>query len=334
MNCILNNFKTGFGFGFAHHFMGGLLAPFMPNFSFFNQYSNPYSSYMGSCFNFVPQRKNYFPTEFLKFDNLSYQQSIWDTSFNQQAIFNAGLSTSFDSMPLSYNNGISNSLLDFYNDLGFDSISSSKGNLKTKKSKDKVKVTANAEELAKKWQKLKPKAKDITKEFCQKVIDISKEIECTPDDLMTVINLETAGTFSPSVQNKNTKATGLIQFMPNTAASLFTSAEKAQKMTKEEQMVYIEKLKSMSAIEQLDYVKKFLINGKNTRKITGSIDATTLYCLIFWPEAATKEDSFVIAKNDHDKTEDTYDLNKGLDANKDNVITRGDLRARVAEFMA
>lgn len=319
MNCILNNFKTGFGFGFVHHFMGGLLAPFVPNFSFFNQYSNPYSSYMGSCFNFVPQRNNYFPTEFLKFDNLSYQQSIWNTSFNQQATFNTGLSMSFDSMPLSYNNGISNSLLDFYNDLGFDSISSSKGNLKTKKSKDKVKVTANAEELAKKWQKLKPKAKDITKEFCQKVIDISKEIECTPDDLMTVINLETAGTFSPSVQNKDTKATGLIQFMPKTAKSLDTTTEK---------------LKSMSAIEQLDYVKKFLINGKNTRKITGSIDATTLYCLIFWPEAATKEDSFVIAKNDHDKTEDTYDLNKGLDANKDNVITRGDLRARVAEFMA
>ena len=140
MNCILNNFKTGFGFGFAHHFMGGLLAPFMPNFSFFNQYSNPYSSYMGSCFNFVPQRKNYFPTEFLKFDNLSYQQSIWNTSFNQQAIFNTGLSTSFDSMQLSYNNGISNSLLDFYNDLGFGSILSSKGNSKTKKPKDKAKT--------------------------------------------------------------------------------------------------------------------------------------------------------------------------------------------------
>lgn len=324
MNCILNNFKTGFGFGFAHHFMGGLLAPFMPNFSFFNQYSNPYSGYMGSCFNFVPQRKNYFPTEFLKFDDYSvsknsYKQSLWDMSFKQQIPLNMDLSTSFEDITLNYHHGISDSLMDFYSDLSFDSVSGSKGNSKTKKPKDKVKVTANAEELAKKWQDFKPKAKDITKEFCQKVIDISKEIGCAPDDLMTVINLETGGTFSPSVQNKDTKATGLIQFMPNTAASLGTTTEKLAKM---------------SAIEQLDYVKKYLINVKNTRKITGSIDATTLYCLIFWPEAATKEDSFVIAKNDHDKTEDTYDLNKSLDTNKDDVITRSDLRTRVAEFMA
>ena len=331
MNCIANNFKNGFAFGFVHHFVGGLLAPFAGNFGFYNYYSNPYSNYMGSCFSFMPQQSIKYSTEMFKFrefdTNSNYsQQSIWDLSSSQMKFSSDNISTT-----ITPDFGFSTKFTDFYNDLDFKFTITS---TKSSKNEKKGTVTTNAKELAKKWQSFKPKAKDITEEFCQKVIDISKEIGCAPDDLMAVMNLETAGTFSPSVQNEYSQATGLIQFMPQTAASLFTSAQKAKGMSEEEQMTYIKKLKSMSAVEQLDYVKKYLINGKNTRKITGSIDATTLYCLIFWPEAASKDDSFVIVKNNTDKEKDTYDVNIGLDKNKDGVITRGDLRARVAEFMA
>ena len=55
--------------------------------------------------------------------------------------------------------------------------------------------------------------------FINKVILISQKLDIDPNWLMAVMNLETGGTFSPSIQNKSTGATGLIQFIPSTAES-------------------------------------------------------------------------------------------------------------------
>lgn len=86
-----------------------------------------------------------------------------------------------------------------------------------------------------------PWADSEKKAFKQKVEEISKDLNINPNWLMAVMYKESAGSLSPSIQN-SIGATGLIQFMPNTAKWLWTT---------------IEKLKQMTAVQQLDYVKKY-----------------------------------------------------------------------------
>src|SRR5690606_37914734 len=64
----------------------------------------------------------------------------------------------------------------------------------------------------------------VTKEFRITIIEISKNLEADPNDLMAIIAFESAETFSSSIKNAaGSGATGLIQFMPSTAKGLGTS---------------------------------------------------------------------------------------------------------------
>ena len=109
-------------------------------------------------------------------------------------------------------------------------------------------------------------------EFLQKVRDISTVLGVDPNWLMHVMWSESR--LNAQAINPITGATGLIQFMPNTAKGLGTS---------------IEALKNMSAIEQLDYVEKYF--GGGSRKFKNAYD---LYLYTFFPAAVGKPASFVI----------------------------------------
>jgi soluble lytic murein transglycosylase-like protein len=86
--------------------------------------------------------------------------------------------------------------------------------------------------------------------FVEKVKKISANLGIDPNWLMAIMYFESAGTFSPSITN-NIGATGLIQFIPSTAKGLGTSTSA---------------LKSMSALQQLDYVEKYLKTYKGKYK--------------------------------------------------------------------
>lgn len=198
------------------------------------------------------------------------------------------------------------------------------GDIKTDEKEEVVEaqreVTPDAKTLTQKWNKKLPKASNITEEFCQKVIDISKEIGCSHDDLMAVMNLETGGTFSPSIQNRGGhNYWGLIQFGESAAQDVGKT---------------LNELKAMSAIEQLDYVKKYLIKQKQNRKITGEVDTKTLYCLIFYPAAAKADDSYIIAKKGSSESGGRYTANRGLDRDASGTITRGELDNALNSFRA
>lgn len=62
----------------------------------------------------------------------------------------------------------------------------------------------------------------VTPEFLAKVDVIAKELDAEPSTILAIISYETQGTFSPSKKSPETKATGLIQFLPSTAKSLLT----------------------------------------------------------------------------------------------------------------
>ena len=110
--------------------------------------------------------------------------------------------------------------------------------------------------------------------FVNKVKDISTKLGIDPNWLMAIMYWESARTFSPSIQNNSTKATGLIQFMPSTAFGLGTNTAM---------------LKSMSAVEQLDWVYKYYSSYKN--KLKSYVDT---YFVTFFPLAVGKPNDYVL----------------------------------------
>jgi len=110
-------------------------------------------------------------------------------------------------------------------------------------------------------------------DFVKKVREVSTRLDIDPNWLMAIMYWESASTFSPSIQN-SIGATGLIQFIPSTATSLGTSTSELRKMT---------------AVQQLDYVEKYLKAYKG--KYNNYID---VYFAVFFPLAIGKPDDWVI----------------------------------------
>ncbi|PWN66519.1 peptidoglycan recognition protein family protein [Chryseobacterium oncorhynchi] len=106
--------------------------------------------------------------------------------------------------------------------------------------------------------------------FRKKVVEISKElwgegrkIEMA-NNLMVIMYFETAKTFSPSKQNSR-GFTGLIQFGTDAASDVGTTTDK---------------LKKMSAVEQLNYVKKYFEQTPFKGKINNLLD---MYLSVNYP---------------------------------------------------
>jgi hypothetical protein len=109
--------------------------------------------------------------------------------------------------------------------------------------------------------------------FINKVKEIAPRVGLDPNWLMAIMYFESAGTFSPKITNPYGYV-GLIQFG--------TSATKTLGTTKD-------KLKSMTAVEQLDYVEKYFKLYKG--KYKSYIDS---YFAVFFPLAIGKPDDWII----------------------------------------
>ena len=154
------------------------------------------------------------------------------------------------------------------------------------------------------------KVKHNQAEFIANLSAISKKLSIDPNWLMAAIDLESAGTFSASIENtkspfKDGFATGLIQFTPATARSLGTTTQD---------------LKNMSNVQQLQYVYKYL--KPYASKIKSFVD---LYLTIFFPVAVGKPSNFIIAYKDlHADT--IARANPLFDVNKDGKITVAEIQ--------
>lgn len=152
-------------------------------------------------------------------------------------------------------------------------------------------------------------------EFMQKVQEVADKHQLQVDDLLALMYRESG--LNPKAENtaypfeekevdingRKVKvpagyATGLIQFIPETAMKLGTTTND---------------LKNMSRVEQMEYVDKLLalVNAKGS-------NAGELYAKIWLPGRADRD---VLAR----KGEVYYDENSKLDFNNDGVITKEDL---------
>jgi len=149
-------------------------------------------------------------------------------------------------------------------------------------------------------------------DFNKKLDKVANALGVSSKDLLAIMKQESG--VNPAAVNKQSGATGLIQFMPSTAASLGTSTSE---------------LKNMSAVEQLDYVYKYF-------KMVGvkpGMDLGDLYMAVFMPKYVGANDNTVLGKEGANGfSGKVYAQNKGLDRNKDGVITVADAKQSVQRF--
>lgn len=153
----------------------------------------------------------------------------------------------------------------------------------------------------------------VSKLFRSRIRTMGTDFNLDPNLPMACMAFETGGTFSPSVKNPGSSATGLIQFVEKTAAFYRTSTAALALMTAE---------------KQIDYVWLYFRDAIRAHgPITNLGDC---YMAILNPSAMGQPDSFTMWV----QGSSTYAANAGLDANKDHVITRAEAVARVAAKLA
>lgn len=160
---------------------------------------------------------------------------------------------------------------------------------------------------------------DLTKEeipaFGAKVDKIAKNLGADPQHLLAVMKFETGGSLSSSEKNKaGSGATGLIQFMPSTAKELTGADTKA---------AAIRLMESMTPTEQLDYVEKYLKPFKGKLKTLDDV-----YMAVLYPKAIGKDSEYALFK----KGTTAYWQNKGLDIDKDGIVTKAEAASKVRKY--
>jgi peptidoglycan hydrolase-like protein with peptidoglycan-binding domain len=146
----------------------------------------------------------------------------------------------------------------------------------------------------------------VSNEFRTKVRNIARELNCDPNHLMAAMAFETGETFSPSIRNPYSGATGLIQFISSTAQKLGTTTAA---------------LAAMTAERQLDYVHRYMQPYTNRLRSVEDV-----YMAILWPKAIGQPNSTVLMSRYSNDASNrlAYEQNAPLDANRDGNITKAE----------
>ncbi len=139
--------------------------------------------------------------------------------------------------------------------------------------------------------------------FEARVAEIAKKVGCPPEALYKIMWKECR--LDPRAINRISGASGLIQFMPETAIGLGTS---------------VEAIRNMTAMQQLDFVEKYFKPHFGKLHNYGDV-----YLAVFYPYALGKGDDFVLGSEQGDKRAALVaKQNRGVDTDGDGVITKAD----------
>ena len=156
------------------------------------------------------------------------------------------------------------------------------------------------------------------KPFLKAIKDLSEKRGINQSELLGLIASESS--FDPKAVNKDTGATGLIQFMPEVAESLGTTTDEIQKMSRAEQVKLIDKYFDMN-------------------KLPDNPTAGQLKTNVLMPAYTDKSDDFELMTKNKQFTDgeagnpNTYSQNKGLDYNEDGFVTVGEAGESVTKKM-
>jgi len=158
-------------------------------------------------------------------------------------------------------------------------------------------------------------AKD--KAFMDGIDRLAEKYQVSPVDILSVMAFETGGSFDPAQKNlAGSGATGLIQFMPDTARGLGTTTQQLAGMTRAQQLKFVDRYFSNKGIQG------------------GSL--SDLYMGVLFPAAVGKPDSYILFGNNAAiprfrgmGPKSAYVQNRGLDLNNDGSITKAEAAAKV-----
>ncbi len=144
--------------------------------------------------------------------------------------------------------------------------------------------------------------RNVTPEFIAEVEAMAGRLGTRPEYILAVMSFETGGSFSPGQRNNaGSGATGLIQFMPNTARELGTSTDA---------------LARMSAVDQLQYVERYF----NNRSDPGQLNTLEgVYTTVLYGSPRPDPNSTLFSQGSA-----AYRANAPLDTNRDGRITAGE----------
>ena len=123
--------------------------------------------------------------------------------------------------------------------------------------------------------------------FLKKVQYISKLLGTKPEWMMGIMKHES--TLDPKQTNKQSNATGLIQFMPDTL--------KAFKNRKTHEPLTVEDVRLMSNLEQLDLVYAYYKTWKNVLQVENFNKPGDLAAVTFYPGVILKNDNWKFPDN-------------------------------------
>ena len=149
----------------------------------------------------------------------------------------------------------------------------------------------------------------VTPEFITEVEAMAGRLGTRPEYILAVMSFETGGSFSPGQRNNaGSGATGLIQFMPNTASELGTSTDA---------------LSRMSSVEQLGYVERYF----NNRSDVGELNTLEgVYTTVLYGSPRPDANSTLFSQGSA-----AYRANAPLDTNRDGRITAGEATSFVRQ---
>ncbi len=176
-------------------------------------------------------------------------------------------------------------------------------------------VSANNPSEGRSSSHIKGSELKIDPDFMYKVQKIASDLNCNTEDLLAVMNAE-SGLDAQAENISGRGAVGLIQF----------TDVAVQELNRHGCNVTKEQLKNMDALEQLDYVEKYLKIAKSYKfSEDAKLSAGDLYAIVYLPGRADREVLSV-------KGENYYNSNIGLDINRDGKITKAELENRVNHF--
>jgi hypothetical protein len=147
--------------------------------------------------------------------------------------------------------------------------------------------------------------------FIAKLYEVCQDLKINPNWLLYVMWMESK--LDTQIQNRDTKATGLIQFIPSTADELGTS---------------VDQLRRMSSVEQMEYVHKYFLRFKGKMH-----SAEDVYFAVFYPAAIGKSDDWVLQHQGVSAAK-IAKQNKGVNQNGDNEITVDEFKDYIQKGIA
>lgn len=154
--------------------------------------------------------------------------------------------------------------------------------------------------------------RDHGPEFIEGVLWIESQIGLKAEFLMPCMKFES--NINPKARNPKSTASGLIQFMEFTAKKLGTT---------------IENIRGLDALSQLSWVYRYF---KQFGDDLSKWSLADVYMAILWPAAIGKPLNHRLFVDDPKKFNDSYDVNKGLDKDKDGVVTKAEAAQKVIEL--